>query len=350
MIKIGDKVKFLNDEGGGTVASIVDRKTAFITTKDGFDIPYLINELLIIETKKADPPETMSFSIKSDEKEEEEMQEEYIESDEPVEDDEICLALTLKARSSDITAHLINSSSYHIYYTISRLKEGEDLIFSHGLLEPDTKIRLGKLIPDNLNEQVKLNAGILFFGTSFFTAIKPKQVHLKIDSGEIFSGKSLTENDYFEEDAAILPLYSFKKEPEQGFENKIVSGDLKEILEKKMNAPEPKPAKQKIDVQYNKPEEVDLHIEAITDDFKGLSNGEFVEIQMARFKTSLDTAIIHKSRKIVFIHGVGNGKLKLEIRRSLDRDYPQLKYQDASFQEYGYGATMVILPRPKIHS
>jgi Domain of unknown function (DUF2027)/Smr domain len=349
MIKIGDKVKFLNDEGGGIVASLVDRKTALITTKDGFDIPYLINELLIIETKKETTPDVMSFSIKS-EKEEEPEVENIVESNEPIEDDEICLALTLKARSSEITAHLINSSSYHIYYTISNLKEGEDLIFSHGLLEPDTKIRLGKLIPDNLNELIKLNAGILFFGTSFYTGIKPKQVHLKIDSNEIFNGKMLTENDYFEEDAAILPLYSFTKEPEQSFENKIVTGDLKEILEQRMNTPDPKPSKQKIDIPDNKPEEVDLHIESITDNFSGLSNGEIVEIQLARFKTALDTAIIHKSRKIVFIHGVGNGKLKLEIRRSLDRDYPLLKYQDASFQEYGYGATMVILPRPKIHS
>ena len=347
MIKIGDKVKFLNDEGDGIVASLVDRKTALVTTKDGFDIPYLINELLIIEEKKENPPEirNFSFGVKDEVKEDE-----YVENNEPVEDDEICMALTLKARSSDITAYLINSSSYHIYYTISRIKEGEDMMFSHGMLEPDTKVRLGKLIPDNLNELIKINAGILFFGTSFYSSIKPQQVFLKIDTSEIFNGKMLTENDYFEEDAAILPLYSFKKEPDIFFENKIVKGDLKEILEKKMSAPAEKPKPSKSDTANKQTEEVDLHIEAITDDFKGLSNGEIVELQLARFKTALDTAIIHKSRKIVFIHGVGNGKLKLEIRRSLDRDYPRLKYQDASFQEYGYGATMVILPRPKTNS
>jgi hypothetical protein len=38
---------------------------------------------------------------------------------------------------------------------------------------------------------------------------------------------------------------------------------------------------------------------------------------------------------------VGNGTLKIEIRKELDRMKNKLDYQDASFKEYGYGATMV---------
>ncbi len=90
---------------------------------------------------------------------------------------------------------------------------------------------------------------------------------------------------------------------------------------------------------------MDLHIETLIDDHQGISNGEILEIQMGRFQTALKTAIIHKTKRIVFIHGVGNGKLKHEIRRTLDRKHPDLKYQDASFREYGYGATMVIIPQ-----
>jgi dsDNA-specific endonuclease/ATPase MutS2 len=50
-----------------------------------------------------------------------------------------------------------------------------------------------------------------------------------------------------------------------------------------------------------------------------------------------------KVKKVVFIHGVGQGKLKYEITRILHDKYPDLKYQDASFKEYGYGATMILL-------
>ena len=51
----------------------------------------------------------------------------------------------------------------------------------------------------------------------------------------------------------------------------------------------------------------------------------------------------NKGRRIVFIHGVGNGTLKTELRKQLERKYKGINYQDASFREYGYGATMVII-------
>jgi dsDNA-specific endonuclease/ATPase MutS2 len=106
-----------------------------------------------------------------------------------------------------------------------------------------------------------------------------------------------------------------------------------------------KPAEKKIKVENptSDIEEVDLHIEEIIDNFANLSNGEIVNIQLARFTTALEGAILSKTKRIVFIHGVGNGKLKYELCKTLDTKYPDLKYQDASYAEYGFGATMVFL-------
>jgi len=53
-IQVGDKVKFLNDVGGGTVVKIVDEKTAMVLTEDGFDFPFIINELIIDEDVRTD--------------------------------------------------------------------------------------------------------------------------------------------------------------------------------------------------------------------------------------------------------------------------------------------------------
>ena len=101
---------------------------------------------------------------------------------------------------------------------------------------------------------------------------------------------------------------------------------------------------EKVVIKKPEMEEVDLHIEQLMDNYKSLSNSEIVDIQISRFRTALESALIHKTRKIVFIHGVGNGKLKLEIRKILDTEYKSsVRYQDASFKEYGFGATMVIL-------
>ena len=76
---------------------------------------------------------------------------------------------------------------------------------------------------------------------------------------------------------------------------------------------------------------------------ESLEPAEALEIQKNRFITALEGGIRNGVKKMVFIHGVGDGKLKYEIRRIIDRQYPRLRYQDASFKEYGYGATLVLI-------
>lgn len=51
----------------------------------------------------------------------------------------------------------------------------------------------------------------------------------------------------------------------------------------------------------------------------------------------------NKGQKIVFIHGKGDGILKNAILKELSSKYKSAYYQDASFREYGYGATMVTI-------
>ena len=48
-------------------------------------------------------------------------------------------------------------------------------------------------------------------------------------------------------------------------------------------------------------------------------------------------------QKIVFIHGKGEGVLRRAIIRELNYRYKKYHFQDASFREYGYGATQVTI-------
>ncbi len=88
--------------------------------------------------------------------------------------------------------------------------------------------------------------------------------------------------------------------------------------------------------------EVDLHIEELLDNYTYLNNGQILEIQIQHFRKKLENAIINKQQKIIFIHGVGNGVLKAEIRKILDT-YQGISYHDGSFKKYGFGATEVII-------
>ena len=56
-----------------------------------------------------------------------------------------------------------------------------------------------------------------------------------------------------------------------------------------------------------------------------------------------DAVNLKKGQKIVFIHGKGDGVLRKAILQELKYKYKNYQSQDASFREYGFGATMVTI-------
>tara|TARA_R110002049_G_scaffold24588_13_gene87002 strand:- start:4593 stop:5150 length:558 start_codon:yes stop_codon:yes gene_type:complete len=85
--------------------------------------------------------------------------------------------------------------------------------------------------------------------------------------------------------------------------------------------------------------EVDLHINKLTKSVKGLDNYDMLNLQLDTAKKKVEYAIYKRISKIVFIHGVGEGVLKSELQSLLNK-YP-VKYYDASYKQYGLGATEV---------
>jgi len=89
---------------------------------------------------------------------------------------------------------------------------------------------------------------------------------------------------------------------------------------------------------------IDLHIQELIDSYKGMSNYQIIQIQLTHFRSKLNESINKKVKKLIVIHGKGKGVLKAEITRELNEFYPEFKYHDASFQEFGYnGATEITL-------
>lgn len=88
--------------------------------------------------------------------------------------------------------------------------------------------------------------------------------------------------------------------------------------------------------------EVDLHINQLVKNPKGMSNYEMLNTQLETAKRQLEFAIGKRIQKVVFIHGVGEGVLKEELY-SLFRRYENVKFYDAEYQKYGLGATEVYI-------
>lgn len=48
-LKVGDRVRFINDVGGGTITRIIDRLTVAVMNQDGFEIPVLESEIILVD-------------------------------------------------------------------------------------------------------------------------------------------------------------------------------------------------------------------------------------------------------------------------------------------------------------
>lgn len=89
--------------------------------------------------------------------------------------------------------------------------------------------------------------------------------------------------------------------------------------------------------------EIDLHAHSLLDSTDGLSASEIKDYQMKIFREKMNEYLRDKDRRLVFIHGNGDGVLRKAILTELKYSYKTCRHQDASFQQYGFGATMVTI-------
>ncbi len=94
--------------------------------------------------------------------------------------------------------------------------------------------------------------------------------------------------------------------------------------------------------RYEPTMEVDLHINQLVNSSRGMANHDMLTLQLDTAKRKLEFAISKRIQKIVFIHGVGEGVLKMELDYLFGR-YANVKFYDANYQKYGLGATEVYI-------
>ena len=150
---------------------------------------------------------------------------------------------------------------------------------------------------------------------------------------------SFTETDYFDEPCMLFDLVEMSEKKQLA---EISPDDLKEAMLQKL------PSKADTKLTFKKPAkqeiiEVDLHINSLLDTTSGMSNADMLSHQMEVFHRTLAENKNRKGQKIVFIHGKGEGVLRKEIEKQLKSKYKNYYFQDASFREYGFGATMVTI-------
>lgn len=89
--------------------------------------------------------------------------------------------------------------------------------------------------------------------------------------------------------------------------------------------------------------EVDLHLHELVDSSRGLSNSAMLELQLSHFERMLQIAIRERQRRVVFIHGIGQGVLRHAILTRITQFYPECDARPADPRKYGSGATEIYI-------
>jgi hypothetical protein len=325
-LRIGDKVRFLNETGEGKVSRIKDKKTVFVEMPDGFEIPYLASQLVPIHTELIIDRDAENIELNH----EAHLTDAVYFIVEP--DHELSTLI------SEYHIYLYNASSFNLLYSYS-IKEGEYFqTLKHGEIGAYQKILLKQVKLQYFKEYNYHKVDCILFKNTFFKAQFPISEIVHLNERTFLSSKPIKHEEFNN------PVYGFSLKEEfintREVEQNLSADDINRIKSIKEFKSKSSVSKSKKDHQKSLEKEVDLHIEELMPDAKGLSNYEMLNIQLEKFEKELDAAILKNMKKIVFIHGVGNGRLKQEIIAVL-KTTTGVTYHDASYKDYGFGATQV---------
>lgn len=89
---------------------------------------------------------------------------------------------------------------------------------------------------------------------------------------------------------------------------------------------------------------IDLHINALPTKGAGMDDVAKHKYQLQYFRLQMAQNLRYRGKRLVFIHGKGDGTLKNEVRQILKREYAgKVEFHDADFSKYEDGATLVII-------
>ena len=350
MVKIGDKVRFLNAVGGGIVRRFQTKDIVLVEEEDGFETPVLARECVVVDTDDFQARKTSKAAAEKVEipvQEVSKPQKDY-KPEEFSGGDKLNVYLAFlpvdikELGKCDYETYLINESNYYLFFNYMNRENNAWRSRHTELVEPNTRLFVEEFTKLQLNELERICIQFVAFKKDKPYSLKnPYSVELRIDGVKFYKLHSFRENKFFEDEALVYPLVT-----NDGAEREMLisASDLQEAMTQKIKLDtSKKQISQPNKIPVNTVVEVDLHINQLLDSTAGLSNTDMLEVQLKTVRETIEKYKSQKGQKIVFIHGKGEGVLKNAVINELKMKYRHYPFQDASFREYGFGATMLTI-------
>lgn len=402
-MKIGDKVRFLSEVGGGRVAGFQGKNIVLVEDEDGFEIPMAVNDVVVVDnddyssghmveskmgkpvnpqhqvskhTTEQDSPKGNTIRQRDTSEIDDDPADRPVTFRQPVEErkggDQLSAYLAfvpinpLEMMQTRFETYLVNDCNYYLHFAYLVAEGNGWRVRLVGEIEPNTKLFVEEFGRESLNEMERICLQLTAYKRDKPFLIKqPVDVQLRIDPVKFYKLHSFQENDFFEQKALVYPIIENDrpartlvvdanklkeemytnpaKSGERGTQTNNGSGRDNSYVRRYDNG---KKGGNPFAPKHHKGDEpvvVDLHANEILDTTRGMSAGDILNYQLDVFRRTLADYGGNKGQKIVFIHGKGEGVLRHAIIHELTYRYKSYTYQDASFQEYGYGATQVTI-------
>lgn len=352
-LKVGDRVRFLDATGGGVVRRVLrSRGVVYVEDESGFEMPVLQSEVLKVEepssgvapkvapqplpAKEVARPEPRPTVVRSSEKSGEQL------------NVSLCYLPEAggKVGQCRYEVYLVNDSNFDLFVTYSSGRGAEQELRFSGVVPFDSSEELEDFDPLELPERSRTTVQLLAF-KEVGARYQPKGVmsfELKVDGARFLKEGAFVESPYFDDGAITFELVK----ADQPLVAKRVEAELlvSEMMRAKVQLDSPKKrARKGVSRPKGEPLVVDLHIDELVDTTLGLEPKDMLEIQLGKVEEVLRSRRKpnHVGEKVIFIHGKGEGVLRKAVWDLIHRKFPRHNLQDASFQEYGFGATQVTI-------
>ncbi|MGM9853564.1 MAG: DUF2027 domain-containing protein [Muribaculaceae bacterium] len=389
-MNVGDIVRFLNDVGGGRVARIAGT-VAYVEDEDGFETPMPVRECVVVRTAAqaaADKSAASAGAYKA--RTASDMAREALEAKARAEHREAPRAeapaapVPVTLTSSDIAetpegdtlnvvlgfeatdsrhmsathyeASLVNDSNYYLYVALLSQADGEEGWTDRydGIVEPNIQVTIDTYSNADVAEMDRLAVQLVAFKRDkSFGLQRPVSAEFKVDTTKFFKLHCFKQSPYFDRPAltfevvrdgktqgeAAAPVPAPAEKPAQV----PVIKDLRaKVARDRRPSPEHRGAVSRSS-RPGEPIEVDLHIDSLLDSTAGMSSANILNYQIDTFREVMDKNLRNHGQKIVFIHGKGDGVLRQALTKELNYRYKGCNAEDASYANYGGGATVVTI-------
>ena len=405
-MKIGDKVRFLSSTGGGIIAGFKG-KIVLVEDEDGFQIPTVASEVVVVEDaatdcaklridqqqrkmEKGEDNRSIKQRLTASVVEEEEVGEDWRDVDaeiNPADDPSLNFETPIKERvggdelsvylaftptdiksltTTHFKSYLVNDSNYYVHFSYALKQEEKWVLKAVGELEPNMKLLIEDFTLADLNDMLQGCVQLHCYKKDKPFMLKPTcDFQVKIDAVKFYKLNTFHESVFFEQPALIYALIEKDKPAQHPMLEPLTRKAEDEAVEKlKVGYSSPsRLSEEEIDkktdelakrykVERKKPAKqilnddkiiIDLHADELLDTTVGMSTADILDYQLDVFRRMLDQYKEYRGKKLIFIHGKGEGVLRQAIIHELNYKYKRYSYQDASFREYGYGATQVTI-------